>query len=50
MFHLLREDSITRSLDAFPEVGDIPARNIEMMKNLGFDHVNKMFHDLRRPH
>jgi uncharacterized protein len=50
MLHLLREDSVERAIEAFPEVGDIPARNIETMKNLGFDHVNKMFHDIKKPH
>ncbi len=48
MLHLLREDSIDRAVEAFPEVGDIPARNIETMKNLGFAHVNKMLHDIIR--
>jgi uncharacterized protein len=46
MFHILREDSVTRALDAFPEVGDIPAQNIETMEKLGLTTVKKMFDDI----
>jgi uncharacterized protein len=46
MLHLLREDSIDRAIEAFPEVGDIPAQNIETMKNLGFLQVKKMLDDI----
>jgi uncharacterized protein len=46
VLHLLREDSIDRAIEAFPEVGDIPARNIETMKNLGFNQVKKMLNDI----
>jgi uncharacterized protein len=48
MFHLLREDSITRSLDAFPEVGDILAQNQETMNKLGLTKVKKMLDDVQR--
>lgn len=50
MLHLLREDSIDRAVEAFPEVGDIPARNIETMNNLGYIHVNKMLNDITGAH
>jgi uncharacterized protein len=50
ILHLLREDSVDRAIEAFPEVGDIPARNIETMNNLGFAHVKKMFDELTSPH
>ncbi len=43
MLHLLREDSIDRAIEAFPEVGDIPGKNIETMNNLGFLNVKRMF-------
>jgi uncharacterized protein len=46
ILHLLREDSLDRAVEAFPEVGDIPARNIETMKSLGFDHLKKMLNDI----
>lgn len=48
MFHLLREDSITRSLDAFPEVGDILNQNQETMNKLGLTKVKKMLDDVQR--
>jgi uncharacterized protein len=50
MLHLLREDSIDRAVEAFPEVGDIPAQNIETMNNLGYIHVNKMLNDITGAH
>jgi uncharacterized protein len=46
ILHLLREDSVERAIEAFPEVGDIPAQNIETMKDLGLDHVKKMLNDI----
>jgi uncharacterized protein len=48
MFHLLREDSVTRALDAFPEVGDILAQNQETMTKLGLTKVKKMLDDVRK--
>jgi uncharacterized protein len=48
MFHLLREDSVTRALDAFPEVGDILANNQETMTKLGLTKVKKMLDDVQR--
>jgi uncharacterized protein len=48
MFHLLREDSVTRALDAFPEVGDILANNQETMTKLGLTKVKKMLDDVRK--
>ena len=35
ILHLLREDSVTRAVDAFPEVDMIYQRNIETMQKLG---------------
>ena len=46
MFHLLREASIERAIEAFPEVGDIPEKNIETMNNLGIYRVKQMLYDL----
>jgi uncharacterized protein len=48
MFHLLREDSVTRALDAFPEVGDILSQNQETMTKLGLTKVKKMLDDVQR--
>ena len=35
MLHILREASLARSIAAYPDVEQIPVRNIEQMKNLG---------------
>ena len=48
MFHLLREDSITNALEAYPEVGDIPENNIETMNKLGATRVKQMLDDIIR--
>lgn len=34
--HLLREDSVDRAVDAFPDADLIPDRNIETLKKLGY--------------
>jgi uncharacterized protein len=48
MFHLLREDSVTRALEAYPEVGNIPENNIETMNKLGLTHVKQLLDDIIR--
>ncbi|MES2530496.1 MAG: DUF1415 family protein, partial [Pseudomonadota bacterium] len=35
--HLLREDSVSRAVDAFPEAEAIFERNIEVLEELGAD-------------
>lgn len=40
--HLLREDSIDRAVEAFPEASDIFEKNIETMENLGHDGWDKL--------
>lgn len=34
MLHLLREDSVERAIESYPDAEDIPARNIETMRRL----------------
>ena len=48
MLHLLREDSVTRAVEAFPEVGDIPARNIQTMNDLGLLKIKEMLNAIKR--
>jgi uncharacterized protein len=50
ILHLLREDSVERAIEAYPEVGDIPAQNIEMMNKLGSSTIKKMLDDIKRAH
>ena len=40
--HLLREDSVDRAVDAFPDADRIPDVNIEMLKQLGHDGWDKL--------
>jgi hypothetical protein len=40
IFHLLREASIERAVDAFPDAADIYERNMETLRRLGHDGWN----------
>lgn len=42
ILHLLREESIERAVDAFPEAADIFEKNIETMEQLGHDGWDKL--------
>ena len=48
MLHLIREDSIMRAVEAYPEVGDIPDNNIDTMNKLGITRVKQMLDDIIR--
>ncbi|ANO50693.1 DUF1415 domain-containing protein [Woeseia oceani] len=39
LLHILREASLEKSIDAYPDVEQIPARNIERMNSLGREHL-----------
>ncbi len=40
--HLLREDSVERAVEAFPEASDIFDKNVETLRALGHDGWNKL--------
>lgn len=40
--HLLREESVERAVDAFPEAADIFEKNIETLRKLGHDGWDKL--------
>ena len=40
-FHILREASLAEQIDKFPNVDDIPQRNIEKAQTLGVDYFKK---------
>jgi len=42
VMHLLREESIDRAVDAFPDAGMIYEKNIETMQELGFEGWDKL--------
>ena len=41
--HLLREDSVSRAVDAFPDADAIVDRNVETLDKLGLQGWNKLF-------
>jgi hypothetical protein len=48
MLHLLREDSVTRAIEAYPEHADIPARNIDTMNKMGLTRVKQLLDEISR--
>ena len=48
MLHLLREESVNRAIEAYPEIGDIPDNNIDTMNKLGLTRVKQMLDDINR--
>ncbi len=42
LLHILREESLERSIAAYPDVELIPARNIEQMKSLGREKLQAL--------
>lgn len=42
MLHLLREDSLTKAIEKYPDVGQIPLRNVELMNSLGQDKLSEI--------
>ena len=39
MLHLLREDSLEKAIEQYPNVDQIPIRNIELMNSMGQDKL-----------
>jgi uncharacterized protein len=44
MLHLLREDSVSRAVEAFPEESTIAENNIATMRKLGYEGWKKLCH------
>ena len=42
MLHLLREESVTRAVDAFPDTGKIYERNIETLRGLSPEQLRAL--------
>ena len=42
LLHILREESLARSIAAYPDIEEIPVRNIEQMKNLGREKLQAL--------
>ena len=48
MLHLLREASIDRAIEEYPDIDNIPEKNIETMEKLGYSRVKEMLDDIIR--
>lgn len=46
LLHLLREDSLERAIASYPDVDDIPERNIALMRDLGSDALRQLLASL----
>ncbi len=44
LMHLIREESLERAIENYPDVDDIPERNIELMNNLGKIKLESLWH------
>ena len=49
VLHLLREESLERVIADYPEVDDIPERNIELMNSLGQDKLQALLKSGLKP-
>lgn len=45
LLHLLREDSLEQAIADYPDVDDIPVRNIALMKSMGAVKLKVILHD-----
>ena len=39
MLHILRESSVSKAVDSYPAIDEIPQRNIKTMQSLGYDSL-----------
>ncbi len=49
MLHLLREDSISRAVDSYPDIDAVPERNIARLQAMGETSVVALFNACRAP-
>lgn len=49
MLHLLREDSLERAIAVYPDTEQIPERNVECLRGMGLDAVQRLLADCRDP-
>jgi hypothetical protein len=45
LLHLLREQSLERSIASYPDTEQIPLRNIELMKRLGIARLKQLLQE-----
>jgi uncharacterized protein len=49
MLHLLREDSLSAAIDSYPDVDQIPGRNIDCMNEQGVEKMSALLKACRAP-
>ena len=47
MLHILRESSVTKAVESYPAIEDIPERNIKTMQSIGYDSLARKLAELR---
>lgn len=48
VLHLLREDSLSNAIDAFPNVDAIPERNMQVMREMGLVKLEGMMREIKK--
>ncbi|GLS27646.1 DUF1415 domain-containing protein [Marinibactrum halimedae] len=48
IFHLLREDRLEKAIEFYPDVDEIPERNIARMNALSQDEIHRLFYYLNK--
>jgi uncharacterized protein len=43
MLHFLREDSVSKAIDAHPNIDDVPEQNVYFAKEKGLEYMQKLF-------
>jgi hypothetical protein len=50
MLHILREESVSKAVDTFPNLEDIPQQNIVRLQALGIAAVKQRWNEIRTTH
>ncbi|MEL6719575.1 MAG: DUF1415 family protein [Bacteroidota bacterium] len=50
MIHLLREESVSQAVDRYPDVYDIPERNIEKLEQIGIETIKNKWNEFTGTH
>lgn len=48
MLHLLREESVSKAVDSYPDIDEVPQRNILRMQQLGTVKIQQMLADIKK--
>ena len=43
MLHFLREESVSKAIDAHPNIDDVPEQNVQFATEKGLDYMHKLF-------